>query len=53
MNTYIGLVYTIVYSKLSGICQKEDIEECASDIFIKIDSKTMNLLKNLLKSNNY
>lgn len=36
MDTYTGLVYTIVYSKLSSICSKEDIEECTSDIFYEI-----------------
>ncbi len=36
MNTYIGLVYTIVYSKISNICSKEDIEECTSDIFYEM-----------------
>lgn len=36
MNTYIGLVYTIVSSKISTVCSKEDIEECTSDIFYEI-----------------
>ena len=36
MDAYLGLVYTIVYSKLSGVCANEDIEECASDIFYEI-----------------
>lgn len=36
MNNYIGLVYTIVYSKLSNTCTKEDIEECVSDVFYDI-----------------
>jgi len=33
MDSYIGLVYTIVSRKLVSISSKEDIEECVSDIF--------------------
>lgn len=36
MDTYNGLVYTIVYSKIANICSKEDIEECTSDIFYEV-----------------
>jgi RNA polymerase sigma-70 factor (ECF subfamily) len=35
MNDYIGLVYTIAYSKLHTVCTKEDIEELVSDIFFE------------------
>jgi len=52
MNTYIGLVYTIVYSKISCTCQKEDIEECTSDIFYEIykTRSLINLEKGSIKS---
>jgi len=36
MDSYLALVYTIVYGKLSGICNKQDIEECVSDVFFEI-----------------
>lgn len=36
MNTYAGLVYTIVYNKLSLSCTKEDIEECVSAVFYEV-----------------
>ncbi len=35
LRQYSGLVFTIVYSKLSLVCTKEDAEECAADVFIK------------------
>jgi len=52
MNTFIGLVYTIVYSKISGICSKEDIEECTSDIFYEIykNRSSINLEKGSIKA---
>ncbi|MBO4865575.1 MAG: sigma-70 family RNA polymerase sigma factor [Ruminococcus sp.] len=34
VEKYSGYVYTIAYSKLSGVCSKEDIEEAVSDIFL-------------------
>lgn len=34
INQYIGLVYAIVYNKLSKVCTKEDAEECVSDVFL-------------------
>ncbi|MBR6338048.1 MAG: sigma-70 family RNA polymerase sigma factor [Ruminococcus sp.] len=34
IERYSGYVYTISYSKLSGVCRKEDIEETVSDIFM-------------------
>lgn len=36
MSIYIGLVYTIASDKLSGVCSKEDIEECVSDVFYEV-----------------
>jgi RNA polymerase sigma-70 factor (ECF subfamily) len=33
MDTYMGLVYTIVRNKLAPIYSKEDIEECVSTVF--------------------
>lgn len=33
IDIYSGLVYTIVYGKLSGNCTQQDIEECISDVF--------------------
>lgn len=34
VRQYGGLVYRIVYSKLGALCQREDIEETVSDIFL-------------------
>lgn len=34
ITQYGGLVYRIVYSKLGALCQREDIEETVSDIFL-------------------
>jgi RNA polymerase sigma-70 factor (ECF subfamily) len=36
MDQYAAFVYAIVYGKLSGVCDKRDIEECVSDIFYKV-----------------
>ena len=36
MKEYAAFVYTIVYGKLSGVCGKQDIEECVSDIFYEL-----------------
>ena len=36
MDQYMAFVYTIVYGKLSGLCKKQDIEECASDVFFEV-----------------
>jgi len=36
MDTYMGLVYTIIAGKLKDVCSKEDIEECASEVFYEI-----------------
>jgi len=52
MNQYMGFVYTIVCGKLSGMCSKQDIEECVSDIFYEV-YRTRNLIdleKGSLKS---
>jgi len=36
MNSYMALIYTIIFNKLSGIYSKEDIEECVSDVFFEV-----------------
>jgi RNA polymerase sigma-70 factor (ECF subfamily) len=33
MDKYMGFVYTIINGKLAVICNKQDIEECVSDVF--------------------
>ena len=43
MDQYMAFVYTIVHGKLSGICTKQDMEECVSDIFYEI-YKTRSLI---------
>ena len=35
VSKYSAYVHTIAYSKLSGVCTREDIEEAVSDIFMK------------------
>ncbi len=52
MDTYAGLVYTIVHSKIHTICSKEDIEECVSDVFYELykSSSKVNLQKGSLKA---
>ena len=52
MDQYMAFVYTIVYGKLSGICNKYDIEECVSDIFYEIyrSRSNIDLEKGSLKS---
>jgi len=52
MDKYIAFVYTIVYGKLSGVCSRQDIEECVSGIFYEV-YQTRNLIdleKGSLKS---
>ena len=44
---YSGYVYKIAYGKLSGVCRREDIEEAASDIFMKFYEYFMNTEKPL------
>ncbi len=36
MDKYMGFVYTIAYGKLSTVCDRQDIEECVSDIFYEV-----------------
>lgn len=36
MDRYMGLVYTIVSNKLMSVCDKEDIEECVSEVFFDL-----------------
>ncbi len=52
MDQYMSYVYTIVYGKLSTVCNKEDIEECVSNIFCEV-YQTRNIIdleKGSLKS---
>ncbi len=44
MDTHIGLVYTIVHSKLYALYSKEDIEECVSDVFMEVFAKRKDLI---------
>lgn len=52
MDKYMGLVYTIVHSKIATICSKEDIEECVSDVFYELykNSQKIDLAKASLKT---
>lgn len=52
MNHYMAFVYTIAYGKLSGICSKQDIEECVADIFYEVYNtrSLIDLEKGSLKS---
>ena len=52
INCYGGLVYAIVRGKLAGTCQREDMEECVSDIFYEFYSikGQIDLQKGSLKS---
>lgn len=52
MNTYAGLVYTIVHNKLYPNCSREDIEECVSSVFYEIyeKRKSIDLTKGSLKA---
>ncbi|MFW2488201.1 sigma-70 family RNA polymerase sigma factor [Clostridium chromiireducens] len=36
MDSYMALIYTIIFNKLSGTYSKEDIEECVSDVFFQV-----------------
>ena len=36
MDSYMGLIYTIIFNKLSCMYSKEDIEECVSDVFFEV-----------------
>ena len=33
---YQGYVYSIVWSRIKGVCTKEDAEECVSDVFAEV-----------------
>lgn len=52
MDTYMGLVYTIVHRKIATICSKEDIEECVSDVFYELykNKQKIDLEKGSLKA---
>lgn len=52
MDKYMGLVYTIVHSKIATICSREDIEECVSDVFYELykHSEKIDLNKGSLKT---
>ena len=52
MDTYMGLAYTIVHSKIATICSKEDIEECVSDVFYELykNKEKIDLEKGSLKA---
>jgi len=52
MDQYMAFVYTIVYGKLLSVCDKQDIEECVSDIFHEIykQRNAIDLEKGSLKS---
>lgn len=52
MDTYAGLVYTIVRNKLANTCSKEDVEECVSTVFYEAYEKreSIDLKKGSLKS---
>lgn len=52
IDTYLGFVYKIAYSKLLGICSKEDIEELVCDIFYEFycNRGKINLEKGSIKA---
>ncbi len=52
MDTYMGLVYTIVKNKLCSVCRREDIEECVSTVFYDFyrQIETIDLNKGSVKS---
>jgi RNA polymerase sigma-70 factor (ECF subfamily) len=47
INQYSRLVYTVVKSKISSVCNSSDIEECVADVFsefyINLDNYNVNL----------
>jgi RNA polymerase sigma-70 factor (ECF subfamily) len=43
MDTYMGLVYTIIKNKLGTVCSKEDIEECISTVFYELYKQRDNI----------
>jgi len=52
MDTYMGLIYTIVKNKLGDVCCKEDIEECVSTVFYEFykQRENIDLSKGSIKS---
>lgn len=52
MDTYIGLVYSIVKNKLGAYYSKEDIEECVSTVFYELyrERDSIDLSKGSIKS---
>ncbi|MDQ2085165.1 sigma-70 family RNA polymerase sigma factor [Herbivorax sp. ANBcel31] len=52
IDTYAGLVYTIIYSKLNSRLFKEDIEECSSAVFYEVfkNRNSIDLNKGSLKA---
>lgn len=44
MDMYMGLVYTIVQSKLYSLYSREDIDECVSDVFLEAFAKRKDLV---------
>ena len=52
MDTYTGLVYTIISNRLTAHLTKSDIEECISDTFLRLynSREKIDLKKGSLKS---
>ncbi|TYQ16294.1 UNVERIFIED_CONTAM: RNA polymerase sigma-70 factor (ECF subfamily) [Acetivibrio alkalicellulosi] len=52
IDSYAGLVYTIIYTKLNSMLSKEDIEECASAVFYEVfeNRDSIDLNKGSLKA---
>ncbi|EPR09482.1 sigma-70 family RNA polymerase sigma factor [Ruminiclostridium papyrosolvens] len=52
INTYSGLVYTIIYNKLNQYFSVEDIEECVSSVFYEVykNRSVIDLSKGTLKA---
>ena len=52
INTYSGLVYTIIYNKLNQYFSVEDIEECVSSVFYEVyeNRNVIDLSKGTLKA---
>lgn len=52
MDTYMGLVYSIIKNKLGSIFGKEDIEECVSTVFFEFYKQrdSIDLSKGSIKS---
>lgn len=52
MNSYMGLVYAIVYNKIHIVCTREDIEDCVSSVFQEayLKREDIDLTKGSLKA---